>query len=178
MANFDGATGTYLLFWICHSTIGFASQTPDTITREVTWSVLGAARPPAFHGVREREYPDWDALAEVPPEDYGVGCSPPGIRNTILAQLRLPEVEARDWIRRQGKAKRSPGRPGKWDWDGAVAHLLAVANAPDGLPEIQAKIEDIVADWFVRMYDDAPTESAIRKHVSAWCKYVFPKASK
>ena len=163
---------------VFHHPMGFWSQPPDPITREVTWKMLGGARPLAFHGVKEREYPDWEALAEVPSEDYGVGCSPPGIRNTILAQHRLSEVDAHNWIRRQGQAKPSPGRPAKWDWDGAVAHLLAVANTPDGLPENQAKVELLVAEWFHRTYDCAPAESAIRKHVQPWCKDVFRKASK
>ena len=66
---------------------------PDTITREVAWRMLGDARPPAFRGVQEREDPDWEALAEVPAEDYGSG-----LRNTFLAQLLLPEAEAGEWI--------------------------------------------------------------------------------
>ena len=164
---------------VFHRSIGFVSQTPDTITREVVWRMLGVvARPLAFHGVQEREMPDWEALAQVPPEDYGPGLSPPGIRSTFMVQLLLPEAEARDWIRMRGKAKRPRARPVEWDWDGAVAHLLAVANTPNGLPETQVKIEHLVEDWFDRTYGDTPVESAIRKHVKIWCKDVFLKASK
>ena len=41
----------------------------------------------------------------------------------------------------------------KWDWDGAVGYLLTVANGKDGLPESQAEIEGLVADWFSVLRD-------------------------
>ena len=65
------------------------------------------------------------------------------------------------------------GRKSKWDWDGAVGHLLSVANSPDGLPDIQADIERLVAAWFRDIVDDEPSESLIRNHVSTWCKGVL-----
>ncbi len=160
---------------VFHRPLGFANRTPDIITRQIVWRMLGVAKPPAFHGVRENEHPDWAALAKVPPEDYGVGCSPPGIRNTFLVQLLLPEAEARDWIHKQGKPKSARGRPTEWNWDGAVGHLIAVANTMDGLPDTQADIERLVADWFSDTYDAQPAESAIRKHVCTWCKEVLTR---
>jgi hypothetical protein len=68
------------------------------------------------------------------------------------------------------------GRKPTWDWDGPVGHLLSVANTPDGLPDHQADIELLVAKWFRDTFDAEPVESAIRKHVSAWCKGVLGKA--
>ena len=61
------------------------------------------------------------------------------------------------------------GRPVRWDWGGAVGHLLSVANTPDGLPDTQADIERLVAGWFSTTGGDEPAESAIREHVSTWC---------
>lgn len=69
------------------------------------------------------------------------------------------------------------GRPTEWDWGGALAHLVAVADGKDGLPEIQAEIERLVADWFFEKKADQPAESAIREHVSSWCAEVLGKAS-
>ena len=77
----------------------------------------------------------------------------------------------------EGAAEQSGrGRKSKWDWDGAVGHLLSVANSPDGLPDIQADIERLVAAWFRDIVDDEPSESLIRNHVSTWCKGVLGKA--
>ena len=149
-----------------HRPMGFGNQQPDPITREVTWRMLGVARPLAFHGVREGEYPDWKALAEVLPEDYGVGCSPPGIRNTILAQLLLPEAEARDWIRRQAKAKRPPGRPQKYDWHAFWREIVMVANGLDGLPETQAELAKHMLEWCQTNWEEEPTSSVIREHIA------------
>lgn len=143
---------------------------PDLITREVVWRCLGPGKPPAFADTPPDNFPIWEALARVPSEDYGPGCSPPGLRNTFLAQLFLPEAEVRDWISSKGKAKRSPGRPVQWDWDGAVAYLRTVANSRDGLPKVQADVERLVAEWFIDIQDDHPVESAIRKRVGAWRK--------
>jgi hypothetical protein len=39
------------------------------------------------------------------------------------------------------------GRPRAWDWDGAIAHLAAVANRPDGLPDIRADAVRMVEKW-------------------------------
>lgn len=61
------------------------------------------------------------------------------------------------------------GRPPKWDWEGAIAHVAAVANRPDGLPEgvgAQAKLEQIIMDWFVELTGDAPTPSEVRRRAS------------
>jgi len=58
------------------------------------------------------------------------------------------------------------GRPRKWDWEGAFARLAVVAQHPDGLPTgpgAQAKIEKILADWFVSETGDSPASSQIRQ---------------
>lgn len=100
---------------VFHSSFGIWGNEPRLITREVVWRMLGAARPLAFHDIQEGEDPDWEELAKAGPEDYGSELSPPGIRNTALAELLLLEAEARDWIRSQGKVKRPQGRPARYD---------------------------------------------------------------
>lgn len=67
------------------------------------------------------------------------------------------------------KSRGGPGRARKWDWDGALAHIAAVANKPDGLPEghgAQAAVERMIAEWFVARTDGSPPESEIRKRAA------------
>lgn len=73
--------------------------------------------------------------------------------------------------------ERNRGRPPKWDWEGAIAHVVAVANTPDGLetgPGAQAAIERLIAGWFTRASNDAsaPSESEIRKRASRIVKAI------
>lgn len=69
------------------------------------------------------------------------------------------------------------GRPPKWDWEGALAYVVAVANTPDGLetgPGAQAAIERLMADWFTRASNDAsaPAVSEVRKRASRIMKAI------
>ena len=74
------------------------------------------------------------------------------------------------------RVKGSPGRKPMWAWDGAMAHLLKIANLPDGLPETQADIERLVADWFIETAGDHPSESTIREKVRSWCHEILNRA--
>lgn len=65
----------------------------------------------------------------------------------------------------RGDQGRQLGRPAKWDWDAALAHIVALANKPDGLPTgpgAQARIEELIAEWFIDRTGDAPAISQIR----------------
>lgn len=71
----------------------------------------------------------------------------------------------------------SRGRPPKYDWEGALAHVTAVANTPDGLetgPGAQAAIERLITDYFARTSNNgtAPCESEIRKRASLVMKAI------
>jgi len=69
------------------------------------------------------------------------------------------------------------GIEAKWDWEGAIAHVAAVANRPDGLPEgpgAQAKIEEIIMNWFIDSTGDAPTASEVRRRASKVMSEVRP----
>ena len=65
-----------------------------------------------------------------------------------------------------GPPKGQPGRKQKWDWDGAGRYLMEVANSPDGLPEVQARVEDLVKIWFADHFADEPSDSMVRDFVS------------
>jgi hypothetical protein len=61
------------------------------------------------------------------------------------------------------------GRPRKYDWEGAMIHMAALANHPDGLPTgpgAQAKIARRIADWFESGGGDCPADSEIRRRAS------------
>jgi hypothetical protein len=73
------------------------------------------------------------------------------------------------------RPKGTPGRKAIWDWEGAMVHLLEIANLPDGLPETQAEIERTVADWFMDNFGDHPAESTIREKVRTWCGEILNK---
>ena len=58
-----------------------------------------------------------------------------------------------------------------------MAHVVAVANTPDGLetgPGAQAAIERLIAGWFTRASNDAsaPSESEIRKRANRIVKAI------
>lgn len=58
------------------------------------------------------------------------------------------------------------GRPKKWDWEGAMAHVAAEANRnPDGLPVgygAQTKVEQLILNWFMTRSGETPAESEVR----------------
>lgn len=81
----------------------------------------------------------------------------------------------------QDRKKERPriGRPRTWDWDGAITHLLTIAQKPDGLPVgpgAQAQIERLVADWFIAGAGNGPSVSQVRQHVTNIVRAI--KASK
>lgn len=60
------------------------------------------------------------------------------------------------------------GRPRKWDWDEAMAYVVSLANKPDGLPTgagAQARIEELIQQWFLDKDGNAPALSQIRQRV-------------
>lgn len=62
---------------------------------------------------------------------------------------------------------RAGGRPAKWDWEGALIHLIAVANGKDGLhPDDKpnaSHIARLLDAWFAeRNKGEAPANSELR----------------
>jgi hypothetical protein len=63
--------------------------------------------------------------------------------------------------------RRRAGRPAEWGWGAAMAHLTAIANSPDSLPDVQADAERMVEKYFADRNDGrSPALSAIREKVS------------
>lgn len=70
------------------------------------------------------------------------------------------------------------GHPGKWNWEGALIHLIAVANHPDGLPEgrgAQTRLVELMADWFAKHNDGAaPADSDMKKRARLIMEEISP----
>jgi len=67
------------------------------------------------------------------------------------------------------RAENPGGAPRKWDWDGALLHLAALAHRnPDGLFQkggMEPKQSDIaryLQAWFIDRHDDSPESSQLR----------------
>lgn len=61
------------------------------------------------------------------------------------------------------------GRPRRWDWEGAIVAVLAEAQKPDGLPTghgAQARIEEMIADWFTQETGECPSPSQVRQRAA------------
>lgn len=82
-------------------------------------------------------------------------------------RARLPAVEAL-----KAKPNTNPGgSPRKWDWDGALLHLAALAHeSPDGLlrndgkDPNQSDIARFLRAWFIDCEDEAPENSQLRSY--------------
>lgn len=85
----------------------------------------------------------------------------------LLPTMQMAGTSARqpdllDW-------RRSTGRPPRWDWEGALAHIVSLAQHPDGLPTgpgAQARVEEMIAEWFINEAGESPSESQIRQRAS------------
>lgn len=85
----------------------------------------------------------------------------------LLPSMPLFESSAFNAV--QSERRRPLGRPPKWDWEGAMAFVVSQAHHPDGLPTgpgAQARIEGLIADWFVSELQDAPSLSQIRQRAA------------
>lgn len=67
------------------------------------------------------------------------------------------------------------GRPPKWDWEGAMAYVASLAQHPDGLPTgpgAQARVEGLIADWFMSEVQEAPSASQVRQRAAKIMKMI------
>lgn len=118
-------------------------------------------------GYAEEWFSAWDIEVHCPSVDFPKSDSAPAVENDACepAEPLVPII---------GHSK---GRPPKYDWEGALAYVTAVANTPDGLetgPGAQAAIERLMADHFTRTSNDGsgPCESEIRKRASRVMKAI------
>lgn len=135
-----------------------------------------SAAPPAFELIDAAMTAHLSGLENVVEHGRGVPLHPPVLK---LAGERFEAVRLRLVRhlenRRSGfvEPKNKGGRPPTWDWEGALIHVTAIANTPDGLPSgrgAQAWIEGVLQDWFIQTAGSSPSEGEIRKRASAVMK--------
>lgn len=138
------------------------------------FELIGDAPWDDFDGFRNGvEYAVWatgDFKAKVPMDFSDVTLTVVGLqfdRKALLSSFgeepQPPETPAIA-IRTNGG-----GRPPKYDWEGALIHIAALANHPDGLPSgsgAQAEIARRIADWFESTGGDCPADSEIRRRAA------------
>lgn len=90
-------------------------------------------------------------------------CFDHSVIEMLLPTMSFPDGQLP--IRAAAERRGAIGRPPKWDWESALAHIISKAQTPDGLPSgsgAQAEIERMMADWFVQTENASPSESQIR----------------
>ena len=58
------------------------------------------------------------------------------------------------------------GRPPKYDWQAFMVEVVRTANTPDGLPERQVDLENIMLQWCQDKWGVQPSTSTIREKIS------------
>lgn len=87
-------------------------------------------------------------------------------RDVIEMMLPTMDLVADPLPSLRSSVRSNIGRPPKWDWEGAMAHIVSIAQHPDGLPlgdGAQAQIESMFADWFFSKTGNSPATSQIRQ---------------
>ncbi len=90
-------------------------------------------------------------------------------RNSIEMMLPSAELKSTAITGDNKPIRRSAGRPPKWEWDEVFAHVVSIAQTPDGLPTgsgAQAKLEALMQEWFIARIGDAPAASQLRRKAS------------
>lgn len=88
-------------------------------------------------------------------------------------EMLLPSMElgaSTSFTMTHAEARTRVGRPKTWDWESALAHIVAVAQTPDGLPTgpgAQARIEEIMSAWFMTETGNSPAVSQVRQRAAS-----------
>lgn len=83
------------------------------------------------------------------------------------------QLRAADAVEADVEPKRSAGRPRTWDWERAMAFIVSQAQHPDGLPVgpgAQARIEEMMAEWFLTETGNSPAPSQVRQRAAVIIK--------
>lgn len=70
-----------------------------------------------------------------------------------------------------GTLKRG-GRPQEYDWDTFTLEIIRIAATPDGLPDTQAELVRMMAEWFQRTNGQEPAESSMKMRISRIYSYL------
>ena len=149
------------------------------IREAVSGAAAVSAAPEAFLLVRDAvaaHLPDLERMVEqgrglpLPPATLKV------INERFGAVRQRAEQNLENYRASFSGSENKGGRPLKHDWEGALIHVAAQANLPDGLIDeeggTQADIEEMISEWFIQRTGDSPAESEIRKRASAVMKAI------
>ena len=127
----------------------------------------------------------YEAMAELPPEDYV-----PGWRQAIMEPLGIARADLDHWQQlyfnssEPGEAKSEAGsrvgRPSK-DWDGFYREVIRIANMPDGLPDGsggQSRLETRMLEWCERTWGKQPGLSTVRGKLGPLYDYLSKHPSR
>ncbi len=138
---------------------------------EIDWEegIIRADTIPGDGDLREVFFPDSEFLGtELDRADFDAVIEGLSFEFSKIEML-LPSMAlgaATGFTALGNEARAGIGRPKKWDWEGALANVIAVAQTPDGLPTgqgAQARIEELIADWFIAETGNSPAVSQIRQ---------------
>ena len=73
---------------------------------------------------------------------------------------------AKGKVGEEPQPRRKRGRPSSYKWDDFQVEITRIANTPDGLPEIQADLEEIMAQWCEDTWGVQPGISTIREKIA------------
>lgn len=101
---------------------------------------------------------DWEIRCEA----FGVTFEAVGIE--AMAQSPNNSTDVRQPLAKVQES--APVRKRMHDWEGAMIHLIALSNSPDGLPTgygAQAQIARLMALWFQKVHGREPANSELRQ---------------
>lgn len=141
---------------------------------EIDWEagILKADFLPGYGELHETFFPDSEFLGtELERPDFEVEIAGLSFEFSKIEML-LPSMklgQTMGFTAAQHDRRKPVGRPQKWDWEGAMASVIAQAQHPDGLPTgpgAQARIEALISDWFVQQVQEAPSPSQVRQRAA------------
>lgn len=132
----------------------------------------GIVKATIYYSTKKDDELFWDRdsffASELTDPDYEVTLKGLCFERDAIEMLQ-PHIELAEPSRALRDERPRLGRPRTWDWEGATAHLIAIAQTPDGLPMgpgAQAQIERLVADWFMSSTGNTPAVSQVRQHAT------------
>lgn len=68
--------------------------------------------------------------------------------------------------------KNKGGRPAQYDWNLFTLEIIRIAATPDGLPETQAELAEIMRKWFLNLLDDHPADTTLTDRIRPIYQYL------
>lgn len=149
------------------------------IREAVSGAAAVSAAPEAFLLVRHAVAAHLLDLERMVEQGRGIPLPPATLKminERFSAVRQRSEQDLENYRASFSGPRNTGGRRPKHDWEGALIHVAAQANLPDGLLDeeggTQADIEKMISEWFIQRTGNSPAESEIRKRASAVMKAI------